>query len=155
MTRQTVSFHTSAALLLGAFVWLAGSSAEARDLTVVGWGGQVQEKLREVYFTPYAQKTGQKVLDDTWDGGVGILRTKTANGDGGWDVVQVESEELELGCAEGLFLKIDYAKLGGKARRKSQQKHNAVSFTHNRFFVVLMRFVMSFVTMFTHSFSLP
>ena len=31
-----------------------------------------------------------------------------------WDVVQVESEELALGCADGIFEKLDWAKLGGK-----------------------------------------
>src|SRR4030095_15617558 len=30
------------------------------------------------------------------------------------DVVQVESEELLLGCEEGLFDKLDWAKLGGR-----------------------------------------
>ena len=29
-----------------------------------------------------------------------------------WDVVQVESDELAVGCEEGLFEKIDYTKIG-------------------------------------------
>jgi len=37
----------------------------------------------------------------------------------GWcchlDVVQVESEELAVGCEEGLFEKIEYSKIGGEA----------------------------------------
>src|SRR5262249_4989149 len=33
-----------------------------------------------------------------------------------WDVVQVESEELLIGCEEGLYEKIDWSKLGGKEK---------------------------------------
>ena len=31
-----------------------------------------------------------------------------------WDAVQVEAEELALGCADGLYEKIDWDKMGGK-----------------------------------------
>ena len=43
-----------------------------------------------------------------------MLRAKVEGGNNDWDVVQVESEELALGCEEGLFEKLDWAKLGGK-----------------------------------------
>ncbi len=58
------------------------------------------------------QKT--KMLEENWDGGVGVLRAKVQGGNSNWDVVQVESEELVLGCEEGLYEKVDWAKLGGK-----------------------------------------
>ena len=32
-----------------------------------------------------------------------------------WDVVEVESPDVARGCDEGLFEKLDYSKLGGKA----------------------------------------
>ena len=43
-----------------------------------------------------------------------MLRAKVQGGNATWDVVQVESEELAAGCEEGLFVKIDWAKIGGK-----------------------------------------
>ena len=43
-----------------------------------------------------------------------MLRAKVQGGANNWDVVQVESEELLLGCEEGLFDKLDWAKLGGR-----------------------------------------
>jgi putative spermidine/putrescine transport system substrate-binding protein len=43
-----------------------------------------------------------------------VLRAKVQGGASNWDVVQVESEELELGCEEGLFEKLDWTKIGGK-----------------------------------------
>ncbi|MER9948692.1 hypothetical protein [Mesorhizobium sp. M0047] len=35
-------------------------------------------------------------------------------GDSGWDIVNAESEELEIACQEGLILPLDIDKLGGK-----------------------------------------
>jgi putative spermidine/putrescine transport system substrate-binding protein len=90
------------------------ASAVARDLTVVSWGGDYQDAQREAYFKPFMQKTGVKMAEESWDGGVGTLRAKIQGGNNNWDVVQVESEELLLGCEEGLYEKIDWAKLGGK-----------------------------------------
>jgi len=92
---------------------LAGA-AQARDLTVVSWGGAYQEAQKQLYFAPFKAATGINVLDESWDGGIGVLRAKVEGGNVPWDVVQVESEELALGCDEGLFVKLDWAKLGGQ-----------------------------------------
>jgi putative spermidine/putrescine transport system substrate-binding protein len=105
--------------LLALAAGLAGAlasppQAAARDLTVVSWGGAYQDAQREVYFKPYTAKAGQPMKDETWDGGIGVLRAKVQGGKADWDVVQVESEELVLGCEEGLFEKLDWAAIGGK-----------------------------------------
>jgi putative spermidine/putrescine transport system substrate-binding protein len=89
------------------------ATAQARDLTVVSWGGAYQDAQKEVYFEPFTKETGIKMLDEAWDGGIGVLRAKVEGGASTWDVVQVESEELALGCEEGLFETLDFAKLGG------------------------------------------
>ncbi|MFK8251843.1 ABC transporter substrate-binding protein [Ancylobacter terrae] len=95
---------------------MSGAGASARDLTVVSWGGKYQEAQREFMFGPFTKATGLKLVDEYWDGGVGTLRTKIKGGNNTWDVVQVEAEELAIGCEEGLFEKIDLAKVGGKER---------------------------------------
>jgi putative spermidine/putrescine transport system substrate-binding protein len=100
--------------LAGAVALVLAQPAAARDLTVVSWGGAYQDAQREVYFKPFMDKTKVKMLEENWDGGVGVLRAKIQGGNNNWDVVQVESEELVLGCEEGLYEKIDWAKLGGK-----------------------------------------
>lgn len=94
-------------------VSMAAATAAARDLTVVSWGGAYQDAQREVYFKPF-MATGAKMAEESWDGGVGTLRAKVQGGNNNWDVVQVESEELLLGCEEGLYEKLDWSKLGGK-----------------------------------------
>jgi putative spermidine/putrescine transport system substrate-binding protein len=98
------------AALLGAMA----ASAEARDLTVTSWGGNYQDAQRQVYFEPFSKLTGTKLVEDSWNGGVGTLRAKVEGGNSNWDVVQVEAEELELGCEEGLFEQLDWSALGGK-----------------------------------------
>jgi putative spermidine/putrescine transport system substrate-binding protein len=100
----------------GAMILALAGPAASRDLTVVSWGGAYQDAQREVYFKPFMDTTKVKMLEENWDGGVGVLRAKIQGGNNNWDVVQVESEELVLGCEEGLYEKIDWAKLGGKDR---------------------------------------
>ena len=102
--------------------WLIGAAlaaalaapAAARDLTVVSWGGAYQDAQREVYFKPYMDAKKTKLVEESWDGGIGVLRAKAQGGANNWDVVQVESEELLIGCEEGLYEKVDWSKHGGK-----------------------------------------
>lgn len=102
------------ATLLAAGVVLASSTAlvQARDLTVVSFGGNYQDAQRTIYFEPFAAASGKPVLEESWEGGYGVLQSKVKAGAPNWDVVQVESEELALGCADGIFEKIDWDKLG-------------------------------------------
>lgn len=103
---------------------LAAPATSARDLTVVSWGGAYQDAQREVYFRPFTQSKGTALLEETWDGGVGVLRAKMQSGANNWDVVQVESEELEVGCEEGLFERIDWARVGGRDAYRPDAAHD-------------------------------
>lgn len=78
------------------------------------WGGAGQAAQTKVYFKPFSEKTGKPVLEESWDGGYGVLQAKMKAGAPNWDVVQVEAEELALGCADGLFEKLDWDKIGVK-----------------------------------------
>ncbi|MGO6831172.1 ABC transporter substrate-binding protein [Rhizobium ruizarguesonis] len=107
------------ALIIGAAILAttsltATASAIARDLTVVSWGGNFQDAQREIYFKPFAAKVSKPVLDEAWDGGIGVLQAKVKAGVPNWDVVEVEAEELALGCSDGIYEKIYWDKLGGK-----------------------------------------
>lgn len=107
MTIRTLAFVAAA-------LSVASGAASARDLTVVSWGGTFQDAQREIYFKPFAEQSGQPVLDESWEGGYGVLQSKVQAGNPNWDVVEVESEELALGCADGIYEKIDWDKLGGR-----------------------------------------
>ena len=100
------------AFLMASVVPLA--QAEARDLVIVSNGGTFQEAQHNALFVPYQEKSGKKVTEDTWENGIGVLRTKVESGDSGWDIVIAESEELQIACEEGLVLPLDFDRLGGK-----------------------------------------
>jgi putative spermidine/putrescine transport system substrate-binding protein len=102
----------------------AAPRAQGRDLTVVSWGGAYQDAQREVYFRPFQQATRIRLLEETWDGGIGVLRSRIASGANTWDVVQVESEELLIGAEEGLFEPIDWAAIGGRDAYIPQAVHD-------------------------------
>lgn len=93
---------------------VVSGAASADPVTVVAWGGSYQDTLRKEYFEPFSAETGLEVIEDSWGGGIGVLRTKVESGAVDWDIVQVESEELALGCEEGLFVPIDWDMMGGR-----------------------------------------
>jgi putative spermidine/putrescine transport system substrate-binding protein len=105
-------FMTAAAVVVG--FWSV-PQAVARDLTIISWGGSFQDAQRKAYFDPFTAETGVKIVDQAWDGGVGNIRTRVQSpSDPGWDVVHAEIEELQVGCAEGLYEPIDWSKIGEK-----------------------------------------
>ncbi|MGG5888340.1 extracellular solute-binding protein [Falsiroseomonas sp. HC035] len=96
---------------------LAGRGARAqnpRDLTVVSWGGAYQDAQRDVFFRPWMTAQNERILEETWDGGIDELRRRIQPGPNTWDLVQVESEELLIGCDEGLFEPMDWDAIGGR-----------------------------------------
>ena len=104
-----------AAAALAAGVALAGTGAAipagAQELTITSWGGTYQDAQREIYFKPFTEEHGVEIVEDEYNGGVGVLRAQVMGGSPTWDIVQVEAEELVLGCEEGLYVPIDYEQL--------------------------------------------
>lgn len=109
--RRMVAMLAASVLVTG--VALA-PSAHARDLTVVSWGGPMQDAQRLLYFKPFQDETKIKLQEANWDGGIGIVRSKVQGGNLDWDLIEVESDELAIGCEEGLYVKLNWSKIGGK-----------------------------------------
>jgi putative spermidine/putrescine transport system substrate-binding protein len=114
MTTQARQIVVAAACCAVALALAPVPGAKAADLTVTSWGGSYQDAQREVYFEPFKEATGIDLVEDVWNGGVGAIRAKVEGGGQEWDVVQVEAEELVLGCEEGLYEPIDWEAVGGK-----------------------------------------
>jgi hypothetical protein len=70
--------------------------------------------LGETTVSAYLVQARQHCFEESWDGGIGVLAAKVKAGVPNWDVIQVEAEELALGCADGFYEKIDWSKVGGK-----------------------------------------
>jgi len=86
----------------------------ARELTVVGWGGSYQEAQRKAYFDPFIKKTGNKILDESYNGEMAKIKAMVEANNVTWDVIQVEAPELINACEEGLLEIIDWSRVGGK-----------------------------------------
>ncbi len=89
-------------------------NSDARELTVVSWGGAYQEAQRTAFFNPFIKKTGKKILDESYNGEMAKIKAMVEAKNVTWDVIQVESPELINACEEGLLEIIDWSKVGGK-----------------------------------------
>jgi putative spermidine/putrescine transport system substrate-binding protein len=96
-------------IILGLVAALAVGTAQARDLTVVGFGGGFQDNARKHLFQAYAAASGQKVVDDVYNGEVARIAAMVRAKDVAWDVVMVEAPELVRGCQDGLFERMNWS----------------------------------------------
>ena len=94
---------------------LTAGAAQARDFTIASWGGGYQDSQRKHFFTPFAKEQGINVLEDTYLGGWAQFKAMQETNNLPWDVVQVETSERIRGCEEGLFLELDWSRIGNKS----------------------------------------
>jgi putative spermidine/putrescine transport system substrate-binding protein len=106
--------HARSLVAAAAILALSFGTATARDLVVVARGGPEQDAVREVFGRPFTTATTIPVQEESWDGGIEILRAQPKMPDNPWDLVMVDSDELATGCSEGLFEKLDWSAIGGK-----------------------------------------
>ncbi len=111
MKEKLTAFFTICCALAVAALFTVPSGAQARDLTIVGWGGTTQAAHKIAYFDPFTKETGIKIVEDEWNGEMAKIRGMVQTGDITWDVVQVEAPEAFQGCDEGLFEPLDWSKI--------------------------------------------
>jgi putative spermidine/putrescine transport system substrate-binding protein len=97
--------------VMGLALMAGQGEASARDLTVVSFGGSLQDAIRASFIQPFTKSTGKAVVEDTYDGALSKISSQVETGAVNWDVVDVESNELRQGCEEGYFEKIDASSL--------------------------------------------
>ena len=91
---------------------LAASCAYANDsITVVSFGGESKVAQEAAHYQPFREATGVNVIGAEYNGELGKIKSMVDTNSVQWDVVEVESPELERGCSEGMFEKIDYSKI--------------------------------------------
>lgn len=90
------------ALVLG--LALSGNAqAQGKTLTVVSFGGAYGAAQQKHQIDPYMKETGNKVLFENYTGGVAEMKAQVESGKIQWDVVDIETIDLERACAEGLL----------------------------------------------------
>ena len=114
--KLSTSRHKSGARWLGAaLICVALPAAAAGELTVISFGRADRAALAEAYLEPFAKATGIAVNSFSYDGQVTELTQMVQAGAPVWDVMQVESRTLEQGCRQGLFEKLDPARVPAAA----------------------------------------
>lgn len=90
--------------------------AQAEQITVTSWGGTYQDGQRKTYFEPFADKTGIKVIEETYSGELAKIKAQVDTNNVTWDVVDVDSNMIVTGCDDGLFEVLDYGKIADKSK---------------------------------------
>lgn len=82
----------------------AGAPALAQEsLTVVSFGGAYGAAQQKHQIDPFMKATGTKVLFENYTGGIAEIKAQVEAGKIQWDVVDIETIDLERACAEGLL----------------------------------------------------
>lgn len=89
--------------------------AWAEYVTVISFGGANKEAQETAFYKPFKSATGNRVVHGSYNGDLGKLKRMVEISHVSWDVVEVEAPELARGCEEGLFEKLDMAKVGDPA----------------------------------------
>lgn len=100
-------FGAFASLLL--FPVAISPAVAAEALTVASFGGQYTLSQDKAQYTPFTRATGIAIKSVDYNGGLAELLAQVRSGTVSWDVVDVEMQDLDRGCADGLFEKIDPA----------------------------------------------
>ena len=101
-------------LVLALSTLLALPALAQQQLTVVNFGGANANAQKKAYYEPFEKATGTKVMAVEYNGEQAKIKAMVETKKVTWDVVEVESPDAARGCDEGLFEKMDYARLGGK-----------------------------------------
>ncbi|HTR84043.1 MAG TPA: ABC transporter substrate-binding protein [Reyranella sp.] len=101
---------TTKIALLAAIVAATTAPAFAESITVANNGGSVTAAFREAYYKPWSAKTGNTVVDDSFNQELAKIRTQVETKKLIWDVVSVTAINEATGCDEGLLERVDWSK---------------------------------------------
>ncbi|MBT5353033.1 MAG: ABC transporter substrate-binding protein [Rhodospirillales bacterium] len=102
--------HIGAAVVAAALV--VGISAvlvQAETLTLVSWGGKMQEANRKAHWGPATEALGIDYVEDTLSNGYADIKVQVEAGAVTWDIVQGGAGEAMRGGADGNVEPIDYS----------------------------------------------
>ena len=85
------------------------------QLTVVNFGGANGAAQKKAYFEAFEKSGAGKIQQVEYNGEQAKIKAMVETKKITWDVVEVESPDVNRGCDEGLFEKIDWSKVGNKA----------------------------------------
>lgn len=95
--------HPLVGITLATGLALASVASAQETLTVVSFGGAYGAAQQKHQIDPYMAETGNKVLFENYTGGIAEIKAQVESGKIQWDVVDIETIDLERACAEGLL----------------------------------------------------
>jgi putative spermidine/putrescine transport system substrate-binding protein len=111
--RRSLLLALRAVLAAGVSTGYAGpAQAQAHEpapLVVANFGGANGQAQAVAFVKPFRERHGVAVKAVEYTGDLAALKARPAGAPPAWDVVEVESTDLALGCAAGLFERIDRA----------------------------------------------
>ncbi|TCT03375.1 ABC transporter substrate-binding protein [Paralcaligenes ureilyticus] len=110
-----MKIHLALCTLSLATAALAAGSAQARDLTVVNFGGANGDAQTAAFIQPMEKETGKKIIAVAYNGEQAKVKAMVETKNVVWDAVEVETGDLGRGCQEGLYEKLDWSKIGNKS----------------------------------------
>ncbi len=85
------------------------------QLTVINFGGANGAAQKKAYFEPFEKSGAGKITQVEYNGEQAKIKAMVEAKKVTWDVVEVEGPDVNRGCDEGLFEKMDWSKIGNKA----------------------------------------
>lgn len=98
-----IPFRPLAGVALATSMALGAAAHAQETLTVVSFGGAYGAAQQKHQIDPYMAETGNKVLFENYTGGVAEIKAQVESGRIQWDVVDIETIDLERACSEGLL----------------------------------------------------
>jgi len=89
----------TAAIMLSTVI----SPVLADQLTAVSFGGSYGAAQQKHMLDPFIRATGNSVLFENYSGGIAEIKAQVESGNILWDVVDIETIDLERACSEGLL----------------------------------------------------
>jgi putative spermidine/putrescine transport system substrate-binding protein len=102
-------------LTLAASAFALCTSAGAKEVTVVNFGGANGDAQKVAFNQPFETQTGNKVTSVEYNGEQAKVKAMVEAKHVNWDVVEVESGDLGRACDEGLYEKLDWSKIAKKS----------------------------------------
>lgn len=98
----------AASLSMGA---IAPAAAQDQPITVVNFGGASGVAQKKAYFDAYEKATGGRVIQVEYNGEQARIKAMVETKKVTWDVVEVEGPDINRGCDEGMFERLDWSQL--------------------------------------------
>ena len=88
--------------------------ASAESVTVISFGGAIQNAQKISYYGPFEKSVGTRVIAGEYNGDLAKIKTMVDTKHATWDVVEMDGNSLARACDEGLITQLDWSKIPSK-----------------------------------------